>query len=56
VRDVWTPNRLDAIERRCPTREVRALVAEIRRLNTIVVCAGGPELRSSRLPSSRSRS
>ena len=40
MRDVWTPDQLDAIERRYPTREVRSLVAEIRRLNTIAVCAG----------------
>ena len=38
--DLWTPDQLDAIERRYPTREVRSLVAEIRRLNTIAVCAG----------------
>jgi hypothetical protein len=38
--DLWTPRQLDAIERRYPTREVRALVAEIRRLNVIAVCAG----------------
>jgi hypothetical protein len=36
----WTPSQLDAIERRYPTREVRALVAEIRRLNVIAVRAG----------------
>ena len=34
------PRQLDAIERRYPTDEVRALVAEIRRLNAIVECAG----------------
>jgi hypothetical protein len=38
--DLWTPKQLDAIERRYPQREVRALVAEIRRLNTIAVRAG----------------
>ena len=37
--ELWTPAQLDAIERRYPTREVQALVAEIRRLNTIAVCA-----------------
>ena len=31
---------VDAIERRYPTHEVRALVAEIRRLNVIVEYAG----------------
>jgi hypothetical protein len=31
---------LDAIERRFPSREARALVAEVRRLNTIATCAG----------------
>jgi hypothetical protein len=36
VPDLWTPPQLDAIERRYPTREVRALVIEIRRLNAIV--------------------
>jgi hypothetical protein len=40
VPDLWTPRQLDAIERRYPTREVRALVAEIRRLNVIAVRAG----------------
>ena len=34
------PNQLDAIERRFATPEVRALVAEIRRLNVIAVRAG----------------
>ena len=38
--DLWPPEQLDAIERRYPSREVRALVAEIRRLNVIAVCAG----------------
>ena len=38
--DLWTPRQLDAIERRFPTEEVRALVAEIRRLNVIAVRAG----------------
>ena len=38
--NLWTPDQLDAIERRYPTHEVRALVAEIRRLNVIAVCAG----------------
>ena len=36
---LWTPDQLDAIERKYPSREARALVAEIRRLNTITVCA-----------------
>jgi hypothetical protein len=40
VPDLWTPRQLDAIERRYPTREVRALIAEIRRLNVIAVRAG----------------
>lgn len=35
-----TPRQLDAIERRYPRPEVRALVAEIRRLNVIAVRAG----------------
>jgi hypothetical protein len=39
VPELWTPAQLDAIERRYPTREVQALVAEIRRLNAIVECA-----------------
>lgn len=38
--DLWTLEQPDAIERKYPTREVRALVAEIRRLNVIAVCAG----------------
>jgi hypothetical protein len=38
--DLWTPRQLDAIERRYPHPEVHALVAEIRRLNIIVVRAG----------------
>jgi hypothetical protein len=38
--DLFTPGQLDAIEHRYPTREVRALVAEVRRLNAIVECAG----------------
>ena len=38
--DLWTHRQLDAIERRFPTDEVRALVAEIRRLNVIAVRAG----------------
>ncbi len=37
---LWTPRQLDAIERRFPTEEARALVAEIRRLNVIAVRAG----------------
>jgi hypothetical protein len=37
VSDLWTPRQLDAIERRYPTDEVRALLAEIRRLDTIAV-------------------
>ena len=40
IPDLWTPRQLDAIERRFPTEEVRALVAEIRRLNVIAVRAG----------------
>lgn len=36
---LWTPRQLDAIERRYPSPEVQALVAEIRRLNPIVVTA-----------------
>ena len=39
VSDLWSPHQLDAIERRYPTNEVRALVTEIRRLNVIVECA-----------------
>ena len=31
---------MDAIERKYPSKEVKALVAEIRRLNTIVIRAG----------------
>jgi hypothetical protein len=38
--DLWTPRQLDAIERRYPRPEVRALVAEIRRLNAIAATAG----------------
>ena len=37
--DLRALRQLDAIERRYPTREVQALVAEIRRLNAIAVCA-----------------
>src|SRR5262245_10994541 len=37
--DLWTPDQLDAIERRYPSREVRALVAEIRRLQAIAAYA-----------------
>jgi hypothetical protein len=40
VPDLWTPRQLDAIERRYPRPEVRALVAEIRRLNAIAATAG----------------
>lgn len=40
VLSLWTDDQLDATERRYPTREVRALVAEIRRLNVIAVRAG----------------
>ena len=40
MRDLWTPRQLDAIERLYPTREVRSLVAEIRRLSVIAVRAG----------------
>jgi hypothetical protein len=40
VPDLWSPRQLDAIERRYPTHEVRALVAEIRRLNAIAETAG----------------
>jgi hypothetical protein len=36
---LWTFRELDAIERRYPTPEVRALVAEITRLNVIAVRA-----------------
>jgi hypothetical protein len=38
--DLWTPRQLDAIERRYARPEVRALVAEIRRLNAIAATAG----------------
>ena len=37
---LWALRRLDGIERRYATRELRALVAEIRHLNAIVECAG----------------
>jgi hypothetical protein len=40
VPNLWTPEQLDAIERRYPRHEVRALVAEIRRLNVIAEFAG----------------
>jgi hypothetical protein len=40
VPNLWSPEQLDAIERRSPTEEVRALVAEIRRLNVIAEYAG----------------
>ncbi len=33
--EIWKPTQLDAIERKYPTPEVKALVAEIRRLNVI---------------------
>jgi hypothetical protein len=40
VPNLWTPSQLDANERRYPTDEVRALVAEIWRLNVIVEYLG----------------
>ncbi len=33
--NLWTPKQIDAIERKYHTKEVKALVAEIRRLNAI---------------------
>ena len=33
--EIWMPTQLDVIERKYPTPEVKALVAEIRRLNVI---------------------
>ena len=40
VPDLWTPAQLDAVQCRSPIRGVRALVAEIGRLNVIAQCAG----------------
>ena len=37
---LWTPNQLDAIERRYPSREVHKLVSEIRRVNAMATLAG----------------
>jgi hypothetical protein len=34
--NLWTPAQLDAIEQRYPSHEVRALVAELRRVNILV--------------------
>ena len=36
---LWSPDQLDAIERKFPSREVKAYVAEIRRLNCIAARA-----------------
>ena len=38
--NLWTLAQLDAIERTYPSKEVKALVAEIRRLNVIATRAG----------------
>ena len=37
---IWSTDELDAIERKFPSRELKALVAEIRRLNAIATRAG----------------
>jgi len=38
--NLWTSAQLEAIERTYPSKEVKALIAEIRRLNIIATRAG----------------
>src|ERR1035437_3151083 len=51
--EIWMPTQLDAIERQYPTPEVKALVAEIRRLNVIAWRAHDVMLQFDQIPTSR---
>jgi hypothetical protein len=50
---LWMPKQLDAIERKYPNPEVKALVAEIRRLNVIAWRAHDVMLQFDQMPASR---
>jgi hypothetical protein len=51
--EIWMPTQLDAIERKCPTPEVKSLVAEIRRLNVIAWRAHDVTLQFDQMATSR---
>lgn len=51
--EIWMPTQLDAIERKHPTPEVKALVAEIRRLNVIAWRAHDVMLQFDQTPATR---
>lgn len=51
--EIWMPAQLDAIERKYQTPEVKALVAEIRRLNVIAWRAHDVMLQFDQMPTAR---
>jgi hypothetical protein len=51
--ELWMPKQLDSIERKYPTQEVKALVAEIRRLNAIAWRAHDVLLQLDTSPTTR---